>query len=393
MKELWLRRPGAGIFLLISYCLWAAVSLRWITVFVEQELPGTLAIVGILLLYGILLGLEPLLTRESTVRAHLYLTVQTILVFLASLFHFELDFFALLYIPVCGQAVLRMPRREGLIWLIILIAVTAAGQMIQFGMPEAISFTLLYVAGLIFVAAFITMVKRADEGRQRSEQLLAELQNAHKQLQVYADQAEELAIANERTRLARDLHDSVAQTLYGLTLQAEAASRKLSAGRPGAAQEHLSRIREDAQQTLQETRLLIFELRPPILESSGLAAALRARLDAVEARGGLTMHLDLQEVIGLQPKVEIGLYRIAQEALNNIAKHARASELTVRLAQNAGGVTLAIADNGAGFEPASIPAGRVGLEGMAERVEQMHGRLSIDSTPGKGTRIQVEVPL
>ena len=98
---------------------------------------------------------------------------------------------------------------------------------------------------------------------QRSEELLAQLQSAHDQLQTYANQAEDLAIANERTRLARDLHDSVAQTLYGLTLQAEVASRKLAAGHPDAVKEHLHAIQEDARQTLQETRLLIFELRPP----------------------------------------------------------------------------------------------------------------------------------
>ena len=393
MKDLWQRRSGAPVFLLISYCLWAAVTLRWITVFLEIGHSLTWAIGGIMLLYGLLLGLEPLLTRRSTLRANLYLATQTILVFAASLFHFELDFFALLYIPICGQAIYLLPRRPGLAWLAILIAFTAVGQAIQFGLPEAISFTLLYVAGLIFVAAFVAMVQQADAARRRSEQLLAELQDAHQQLQAFTDQAEELAIANERTRLARDLHDSVAQTLYGLTLQAEAASRNLAAGQPEKTQEHLRAIRQDAQQTLQETRLLIFELRPLILESQGLVAALRARLDTVEARGDLAIHLDLQELPDLQPQVETALYRIAQEALNNIAKHARASELDLRLAQNTDSITLHIADNGIGFDPAAVPAGRVGLQGMAERVEQIHGRLTIDSAPGKGTTIHVEVPL
>jgi signal transduction histidine kinase len=136
-------------------------------------------------------------------------------------------------------------------------------------------------------------ITNASDARRRSEQLLAELQEAHQQLQTYAGQAEELAIANERTRLARDLHDSVAQTLYGLTLQAEAASRKMAAGQDEAVQAHLQAIREDARQTLQETRLLIFELRPPILEEAGLAAAIKARIDTVEARGGTAVHLDL----------------------------------------------------------------------------------------------------
>jgi signal transduction histidine kinase len=392
MKELWSRRPGAGLFLVISTCLWAAVSLRWVIEFIEQDHPLTWAISLILLLYGLLMILEPLLTRDSKARAYIYLALQTALVFIASLFYYELDFFALLYMPLCGQAMFLLPRREGLLWLGILIAVTAVGLVIQFGLPEALSFILLYTAALVFVAFFVLMVQRADEARQRSEELLAQLQSAHDQLQTYANQAEDLAIANERTRLARDLHDSVAQTLYGLTLQAEAASRKLAAGQPDAVKEHLHAIQEDARQTLQETRLLIFELRPPVLESHGLAAALKERLDAVETRGGLRMQLDLQDVQGLEPEVETGLYRIAQEALNNAARHAAASELHVRLAQNAPGVTLQITDNGRGFDPGAIPAGSLGLLGMAERVQQMNGRLTIDSATGEGTTINVEVP-
>jgi signal transduction histidine kinase len=393
MSESWKQRPGAAYFLFISYCIWTAVSLRWINEFIEQGHPLTWAISLILLIYGLLLGLEPLLTRGSALRAHLYLAFQTSLIFLASLLHYELDFFALLFLPLCGQAMYLLPRRQGLIWLGILITVSATGLAIQFGLPEAVSFIILYSAALVFVAVFVIMVQQANEARQNSERLLRELQAAHQELQSYAGQAEELAIANERTRLARDLHDSVAQTLYGLTLQAEAASRKLSAGQDEAVRAHLQAIREDAQQTLQETRLLIFELRPPILEESGLAAALKARIDAVEARGGTAVHLDLQEISGLSANMEMGLYRIAQEALNNAAKHAAATEINVRLTQNGESAILDIADNGCGFDPEAVPDGRIGLKGMAERVAQMKGDLQIKSAPGQGTEIQVEVPL
>jgi signal transduction histidine kinase len=393
MKQFWSNRPGYVLFLLISYCLWGAVTIRWITEFAEEDHPLTLIVSGILLLFGLLMGVGPVLTKDMPGRVHAYLVIQTGLVLLASLFHYELDFFALLYMPVCGQVMFFLPRREGLAWLGILIAVTAVGQAIQFGGLEGLSFTLLYAAALVFVAVLVSMILQADEARRRSDQLLAELQSAHDQLRAYANQAEELAVANERTRLARDLHDSVAQTLYGLTLQAEAASRKLAAGQPQAVEAHLALIREDAQQTLQETRLLIFELRPPILKESGLAEALKARLNTVEARSGLAMHLNIQEIDGLPEEVETGLYRVAQEALNNVAKYARASELHVSLAQSQNKVTLEIADNGVGFDTAVVAPGSVGLQGMAERVEQMNGRLTIDSASNRGTKIQVEIPL
>ena len=109
MKQLWSQQTGARLFLIISYCLWAAVSLRWISEFREQGHPLTWLISAVLLLYGLLLGLEPLITRGSTLRAHLYLAVQAAVVFAASLLYFELDFFALLYLPLCGQAMFLLP--------------------------------------------------------------------------------------------------------------------------------------------------------------------------------------------------------------------------------------------------------------------------------------------
>lgn len=391
MKELWPRRPGAILFLLISYGLWAAVTLRWITEFMEQQHPLTWAISALLLLYGLLLGLEPVLTKGRPARVHIYLAVQTLLVFVASLFYFELDFFAILYMPLCGQATFLLPRREARGWLGLLIAFTVVGQVIQFGWPEALSFIVLYSAALIFIAAFATITIQADTSRQRSEELLADLQDAHAQLQRYAGQAEELATMKERNRLARELHDSVAQTLYGLSIQAEVASRRLDAGRVEEAQSNLAEIREGTQQSLAETRLLIFELQPPILQKEGLAAALRYRLDAVEGRSGLRISSDLADD-SLPPAVEGALYGIAREALNNVIKHSQASEVHISLLCADGRVQLSISDNGHGFELGS-EAGGIGLRSMQERAELVNGRFAITSTPGQGTIVNVEVPL
>lgn len=388
------RRPQAALFLLVSYLLWAAVTFRWIAEFIEQNNPLLPLISALLVIFGILMGLEPWITRGSGLRAHLYLLVQTSLVFIASLLFYELDFFAILYLPLCGQAMFRFPRRTAAVWVAILVLTTFAGQTVQFGWPNGISYTLLYVGGLIFVAAFSVLTIQADESRQRSERLLAELQEAHWQLQAYADQAEELAIARERNRLARDLHDSVAQALYGLTLQSEAASRQLAAGRLEKVAGYLSEIRQSAQNSLQEARLLIFELRPPILQKEGLAAALKARLDDVEARSGLQTHLNLVELGRLPDPVETGLYRIAQESLNNILKHAHAGQVTLNLARDLTGVTLEIIDDGNGFDPGlARQQGGMGLEGMQARTEQIGGQFSIQSAAGAGTRVKVEVPL
>ncbi len=386
------QRRSALLFLGISYLVWAAVTLRWIGEYIEQGHPLTWLVSLLLGLFGVLMGLEPWLTRGSPARAHLYLLFQTSLVLVASLFYYELDFFALLYVPLTGQAVFLFPRRTALSWVAILVTATFVGQLFQFSWPGGLSFFLLYSAGILFVAAFATLTLQAQAERERSEALLTELQQAHRQLQAYAGQAEELAIANERNRLARELHDSVAQTLYGLTLQAEAANRRLKAGQVEAAAASLDEIGLSARETLQETRLLIFELRPPVLEEQGLAAALRARLEAVENRSGLRVEAKINDPGPLPAALEMGLYRIAQEALNNSLRHAQAGRVRVSLASLDSQVTLVVSDDGLGFDPAGQAGGGLGLQSMHERAAQAGASLHITSVPGQGTTVRVEAP-
>jgi signal transduction histidine kinase len=354
--------------------------------FIEQEHPMTVLVSGILLLYGLLLGLEPLITYGSPLRGHLYLLIQLALVLTALLYYFELDFFAILLMPLAGQAAFIFPRRTSTVWVIIFLAANIFGQIHQFGWPGALPFMFLYTAGILFVFAFSQITLSAEASRRSSEALLAELQ-------TYAGQAEALAIAQERNRLARELHDSVAQTLYGLALQAEAAARKLAAGQLEAVADYLTFFRESAQQTLLEARLLIFELRPPILDEVGLTAALRIRIDAVESRSGLDYQLDLAEVERLPSPVETGLYRIALEALNNILKHAQASRFILSLQQNEDWIRLEIKDDGVGFDLEARMAHGYGMQGMRERAEQLGGSFNLQSKPEGGTTIIVVVPI
>jgi signal transduction histidine kinase len=389
-----IQRSRLYLFLAVSYAFWAAVGLRWITEFIEQGHPLTWLISGMLALYGVLLGLGSVIGGASALRAHLYLAFQSALVFAASLLYYELDFFAILLVPLCGQANYLFDRRNANFWTAVLVLITFVGQMIQFGWPGVLSFALLYSAAIIFMAAFMRITVQAEAARRRSQALLTELQAAHRQLQAYAGQAEELAVEKERTRLARDLHDSVAQTLYGLTLQCEAALRNLEAGQQAPVAAALREIRAGAQQTLKETRLLIFELRPQILDEQGLVAALRARLEAVERRSGLRVALDLDETGRLLAPVETGFYRIAQEALNNLLKHSGACQVVVRLAREQGVVRMEIQDDGSGFDPdAAASQGGLGLEGMRGRAQEIGARLWIESSPGSGTRVTVEADI
>lgn len=225
------------------------------------------------------------------------------------------------------------------------------------------------------------------------QQRLKELQEAHGQLQEYAAQAEELAAVQERNRLARELHDSVTQTIFSMTLTAEAA-RILLERDPSQAASHLSLLQELAQSALSEMRALIQQLRPTLIEEGGLAVALHQHLAALERREGLKAALQVEGEGQLPRDQEEGLFRIVQEALNNVVKHAHTDTAAVRLQLENGQVSLLIEDQGAGFDPSRSGPARegFGLTSMRERVEMLGGTLEVRSSPGKGTQVLVQVP-
>ncbi len=205
-------------------------------------------------------------------------------------------------------------------------------------------------------------------------------------------QAREAAVLAERERLARELHDSVTQSLYSLTLFAEGGLEQARNGQLEPVQHNLTRIGETAQQALKEMRLMVYELRPIDLEREGLVGALHQRLAAVERRAGITARLIVEDLVELPLAVEQELYGITQEALNNALKHSGATLVTVYLRRVGEEVALAIEDNGYGFDPAEVDnKGGLGLRGLRERVNKLHGVLIIRSTPGHGTTIEVRV--
>jgi signal transduction histidine kinase len=210
---------------------------------------------------------------------------------------------------------------------------------------------------------------------------------------LYA-RAQELAVVEERQRLARELHDSVTQSLYSLTLFAEAAHLLAANGEWESVAGYLVRLGETAQQALAEMRLLLYELRPSALEQAGLVGALQRRLDAVEKRAGINAQLLVEGVIDLPAAVIDALYRILEEALNNTLKHAGATTVQVRIRAAAHEVEAEVVDDGKGFTLQVLPdTGGLGLTSMQERAEQLGGALALASAPGAGTRIHVVLPL
>lgn len=218
------------------------------------------------------------------------------------------------------------------------------------------------------------------------------------------------SVEEERRRLAREIHDGPAQALANLAFRAEICQRLVQAlfpekggagdapsgASPGTLSEELERIREGVLESLREIRTIISNLRPMALDDLGLVPALRRFLEGIQTGSGgpqIDFHYN-DERTRLQPEQEAALFRVAQEAVQNALRHARAQQIIVRLEFSSNRVSLLVADDGVGFdrEKSCRSGGRYGLMHMRERVEWLHGTFQVESRPGQGTRIRVQIP-
>jgi signal transduction histidine kinase len=227
----------------------------------------------------------------------------------------------------------------------------------------------------------------ADLGLAFANQAAVAIENAR-----FHEQVQRLAAFQERQRLARELHDSVSQALYGIALGARTAQLRLES-EPEKLAEPLDYILSLAEAGLSEMRALIFELRPESLQNEGLVAAITKQSDSLRARHKLEVKTDL----GSEPNLSLDrkevLYRVTQEALQNIARHSHATKVDILLDQNDSCLVLEIRDNGIGFDTSREYPGHLGLQSMRERVAQIGGDFAVVSQPGIGTTISVSLPL
>ena len=211
---------------------------------------------------------------------------------------------------------------------------------------------------------------------------------------IDSDRRRKLAIAmTERERLMRDLHDSVSQKLYGLVTTTEAAQAAMEAGSSVDPRQEFARIGENARQAVKEMRLFLYQMQQVDVEKDGLVSVLHHRLSAVEGRADIKARLlSEEEEIPLSSDKQMTLYYIAQEALNNVLRHARAKSVLVTLRKGRKNVTLEILDDGVGFDTRKVDRTGLGLRNMRERAAQLRGKLQIVSRPDQGTKIVVTVP-
>ncbi len=209
---------------------------------------------------------------------------------------------------------------------------------------------------------------------------------------LFKDQQNKINIAlEERQRVGRDLHDSITQELSSMVIQTQAVKIGMDTGAVNDIKDAIEKISESARLALREMRLFLYELDPPNLESAGLVSALYQRIESVEKRSGVQIRLVTDDDISLPIEKETAIYYIAQEALNNILKHAHAKSVQMKIKQKKQSVVFEISDDGCGFNPVEIGQGGRGLVNMRTRAEQIGAKIKITSSPEKGTKISLTV--
>ena len=231
-----------------------------------------------------------------------------------------------------------------------------------------------------------------DRSQDEIGQLSRELNNMAAQLEGLIQARQELATLETRNRFARDLHDSVKQQVFATSFQV-AAARALMEEDTEAAEEHLAQAEELARQAQRELNVLIGELRPAALEGKGLSSALRDYAEDWSRRAEIPAEVHIRGEREAPLEVEHALFRVAQEALANVAKHSGAGSVEVDLIYTSDSLTLRVTDDGRGFDPEKNPDEGFGLQSMHERLEKLGGRVEVESAPGKGTRVTCVCPL
>jgi signal transduction histidine kinase len=295
----------------------------------------------------------------------------------------------ILYFIIIPMAYLSLGFAQASAMALLCLSTLFVSYLIVGDVGEALSTLLPYGGGFAFFAAVSMALIQQQKDRQRAEQLLTELEDAHEQLQAYAAQVEALAVAEERNRLARDIHDSLGHYLTAMTMQLQAAG-KLVATQPERAAESIAKAEEMARESLSEVRHSVATLRASPVDTAALGDAIDDLIQNLRDDGIATTFTVKGKTLSLPIQAKTALYRAAQEGLTNVRKHANASAVEVRLTYEPEQVKLTVADNGTGQRDKGNAG--FGLLGLQERVSLLGGTLVSGDDPDGGFRLQISVP-
>jgi signal transduction histidine kinase len=377
---------------LLYYLVYASVAVRLTAQAADQGFRPWLQ-AALLAVFLALSLLQPFVHRRSPALLQPLLAVAAAATTALLLTTPHQDYFALLYVALSLSVTRYLPLNYSPYWLGGLCVVLTAGLFLGFGLGEGMSYVPTYVAGVLLIGLYGRANRKAEEARARSEQLAARLQETNRLLRKYAERAEEVATAQERSRLARELHDAVTQTVFSMNLTAEAA-RLACEATPQKVPSMLDRLQELGRDALAEMRSLVDELRPRSVAELGLARSLQKHLAMRRRRDELAVQLQVKGEERGGEAVKEALFRTAQEALNNVLRHSGVKVAAVELAFGDREVSLRVRDAGRGFAPEQVAGGEsFGLVNMRERVEALGGSFRLVSAPGAGTTVEARVPL
>ncbi len=366
---------------------------------------GLIPFTGLILLHTGLLLIGPRLSPRRR-WLPMYFLAQGMLVFLinqmTSLVGATYSLY--LYLGLAAQSLGLLNNHARLMTLVVAACLTLAA--INFiwlwGWAALPAFLLLAAPQTFFVIAFVILFFRQANARRRTQELLSELETAHRdlesthrQLAEYAARVEDFTLINERQRLARELHDTLAQGLAGLILQLEAVDQQLTRGRPQRAQVIAQQAMTRTRLTLADARRAIDDLRAGDTASRSLAERVRAEIERFTAATGIPCELDCAPPSPIPDSLQEHAFRAVAEGLTNVARHARASRAWVRLAKANDGLEIVIRDDGSGFDSteANGRAGHYGLIGLRERARLVGGSLEVTGMPGQGTTLTLRLPI
>jgi NarL family two-component system sensor histidine kinase YdfH len=325
----------------------------------------------------------------------LYLVIQASILFTLVSIAGELGALVGLYLGLIGEAV-------GLFYGSWPKKVTAIAGLLALSalnfywvMPEGqiLWWAIAILPMTVFVIIYVLLYSRQADARVKAQELLVELEVANRRLTESADQIEDLTLANERQRMARELHDTLAQGLAGLILQLEAVDSHLCQGHADRAQTIVQQAMTRARGTLADSRRAIDGLRNELPGS--LEETLQAEVEHFKSVSGVPCRLDISITAPVDDEVQQLIVRVVSESLSNIARHSHARQATVILGASGNILTVEVTDDGVGFDTANGEGreGHYGLVGLRERVRQAGGTLEIQSAKGEGTRVKAGIPI
>lgn len=347
---------------------------------------------GLYFVFGFFIAVREQAFRQSHLPAAIYLAMQTIIIISLLALPPHHQYIIILFFILSAEATMLMPDRNGFLWLLIFVLITTVAILLLEGSTAALYSLPIYTGGYFFFGVFAASTARAEAARLKSQTLLQELREAHLKLQTYAAQAEELAVAEERNRLAREMHDTLGHRLTVAIVQLEGAKRIIPSDAERAA-EMVGTVHEEMRAALSDLRGTVATLREPLEAGLSLASALKRLGDNFQKATGIEVKMAFAHKLPTFPDAyRVALYRAAQEGLTNVQRHAQARHVHMSLLLNdERDIQLYLRDDGIGL-PESADKMGFGLLGLKERADQLNGQMRLEANPDGGTQICLCLP-